>query len=220
MSEEQTEYRGLSQPSDRSVVPMPGGDLSTRVYFMIEEIYNKIHELEMLIPNPPARPDSLIAKLGTGGTWTEQVVINGTITLAGTSSGDARTNLLASDPSAIITLPAGHVLLLEVVDGPDHRYVQFPTGFFPVLVKADGGGSNGPPCTLTYNVYDPSDTGFATPLASGVQPLCSRARINAVYIFAAPDGSDASAKYGTDGSVQLFDCQESQNDAECDDEEE
>lgn len=92
-------------------------------------------------------------------------------------------------------------------------------GFYPVLVKRNGGsaGTKTTDCTFTYDLYDLSDTTYTTKLNTEdpLAPECSRSRILQAPMTAAPDGSVASAYDDDDGVIHLFDLQEKISQVNC-----
>lgn len=90
------------------------------------------------------------------------------------------------------------------------RMCEKPNGYFPVIVKQNGGsaGSRTTACTFAYDLYDISDVSLTTKLNTGsaLQPKFPGPRAALAKIKKADDGSPGQAYRDATGAIRLYSC--------------
>lgn len=85
----------------------------------------------------------------------EMNVVDGAMTTFGTPGDDGRQCTDTTDPSGTIALAEKQFFLVEVPDGPDHRYLMLPNPTFLVYLTQNGGadGDDGSTTTEAFPTY-------------------------------------------------------------------
>jgi hypothetical protein len=135
-----------------------------------------------------------------------------------------------SDGTKLQSNPLGSAQILYVESGTGAKWALVRlgvkrAGVVPVLVKQNGGSdgtyddatNTGTVAAWEYDIYNLDDTGYVTKLNTGgtLQPLRSAARVTIGPVVQADDGSEGLAFFGADGSIHLWDCQETVDTEAC-----
>ncbi len=198
---------GINSDS-QSDADLPGFDADDET----DERLSALEDAVQQMPQPPFFPGVAIFQQGTGGTYSELVPLNNTLSLAGTgsfvytgtgSTGTAAITLSSTQFVAVLIPDNGtstsNIAVVKIGGGGS------PTADFKVAVKQNG-TSGGLPA---YDLYSLSDTTSKLNTGSPLAPQDSRARINSSLSVTAPaDYTPGDAYYDAAGNIQLWDVPE------------